>query len=170
MITHDLKIWPEHFEAVLSGLKKAELRLDDRGYAAGDILLLREWNRFGNFYTGRQTTRKVAHVGRGLGLAPGYVLLSLEDPDAARRGVFFHQLAEALEVRPVHGAVEEEALLQAVAELRALAGPDARYRFRQVRELVQDAHATSVLGSGAMARQRMGEAAALLAALVEGRA
>lgn len=170
MTSHDLKIWPEHLEGILSGLKKVEMRLDDRGYAAGDELVLREWDRFGRFYTGRQTTRKVAHVGRGLGLAPGYVALSLEDPDAARRGAFFHQLAEALEVRPVYGAVEEVALLQAVAELRALAGPEVRGKFAEVRDLVRAAHATACLGSGAQARERMAEAAVMLAAMVEGRA
>ena len=36
MKTHDLKILPEYFEAVTSGMKTFELRKDDRGFATGD--------------------------------------------------------------------------------------------------------------------------------------
>lgn len=43
MATHDLKTHPAHFAAVWSGAKRAELRLNDRGFAAGDTLRLREW-------------------------------------------------------------------------------------------------------------------------------
>lgn len=41
---HDLKTAPEHFEAVWSGAKTAELRKDDRGFSVGDVLRLREWS------------------------------------------------------------------------------------------------------------------------------
>lgn len=47
-IMHELKCWPESYEPVLGGLKRAELRIDDRPegpYRAGDLLLLREWVR-----------------------------------------------------------------------------------------------------------------------------
>lgn len=39
-----IKILPEYFEEVLSGRKRAELRLNDRDYKKGDIYDLREWN------------------------------------------------------------------------------------------------------------------------------
>ena len=39
---HDLKIHPEHFAAVGSDSKRFELRKDDRPYATGDILRLRD--------------------------------------------------------------------------------------------------------------------------------
>lgn len=40
---HILKTWPESFAAVLSGAKRFEYRVDDRGYRVGDILHLREY-------------------------------------------------------------------------------------------------------------------------------
>ena len=90
--------------------------------------------------------------------------------DLARLGAFLHRLAEALGVAEEWGGgVAEDRLLAAAVELKALAGPDARVRFAQVRDLVQDAHATACLGSGAQARERLAEASVLLAALAEGR-
>lgn len=45
-VRHQLKCWPEFFQATLNGLKKFELRRDDRpeGYQVGDELLLKEWD------------------------------------------------------------------------------------------------------------------------------
>ncbi|MEK7072089.1 MAG: DUF3850 domain-containing protein [Patescibacteria group bacterium] len=58
------KIWPEYFEAVLSGQKKYELRLDDFEIKEGDILILEEWNPINKSYTGRKINKKVTYVSK----------------------------------------------------------------------------------------------------------
>ena len=42
---HDLKILPEHFNAVADGRKPFEVRRNDWDYQVGDILHLREDNK-----------------------------------------------------------------------------------------------------------------------------
>lgn len=47
------KIWPQYFDAVASGKKKYELRLDDFDVAEGDTLVLEEWDPQTKACTGR---------------------------------------------------------------------------------------------------------------------
>jgi hypothetical protein len=81
MKEHELKCWPESFQAVWTGVKKAELRRDDRGFAVGDVLELREWDPYEEVYMGRWIRLPVTHITKGgrCGLAEGYVMLSLGD-------------------------------------------------------------------------------------------
>jgi ASC-1-like (ASCH) protein len=58
------KIWPEYFDAVASGKKKYELRLNDFEVEGGDILVLEEWNPEIQEYTGRKIEKKVTYVGK----------------------------------------------------------------------------------------------------------
>jgi len=76
-MSHELKILPEFFNAVISGHKKAEIRKADRLFSAGDELWLREWT-VQNGYTGRDVYRVITHVADLMGYAPGYVMLSIE--------------------------------------------------------------------------------------------
>lgn len=71
-----LKLRSEYFDAVLHGLKRAEVRFDDRNYAVGDLLEMHEL-RDGEL-TGRVVNRRVMHVQPldGIGMK-GWVLLSL---------------------------------------------------------------------------------------------
>lgn len=74
---HELKIWPEFFEPVLKGVKTFEIRKDDRGYRAGDLLLLREWSQKDG-YTGREITAHATYLLTGLGLKEGYVVMAID--------------------------------------------------------------------------------------------
>lgn len=58
------KIWPEYFEAMESGKKKFELRLNDFEINEGDILSLEEWDPKTKEYTGRKLEKKVTYVGK----------------------------------------------------------------------------------------------------------
>ena len=62
MATIEKKCWPELFEAVMSGAKKFDLRLNDFAVQGGDTLLLREWDPNKNDYTGRSVEKKVTFV------------------------------------------------------------------------------------------------------------
>ena len=64
MATIKKKTWPEYFEAVFSGKKKYDLRLNDFEIDEGDILVLEEWNPETKEYTGRTTEKRVTYVGR----------------------------------------------------------------------------------------------------------
>ena len=76
---HDLKIVSEMFDAVLNQDKKAEFRKDDRGFAVGDVLLLREIDEDGE-YTGNFLRRRITHILRApwSGFPEGYAMLSID--------------------------------------------------------------------------------------------
>ncbi|EMC4201852.1 DUF3850 domain-containing protein [Cronobacter sakazakii] len=77
-VTHNLKIWPEHYSAVCAGLKRAELRKNDRDYRVGDTLDLCEWDKHDESFTGNYISVTVTHVADVNDWMPGYVLLSIE--------------------------------------------------------------------------------------------
>ncbi|MFH0852852.1 MAG: DUF3850 domain-containing protein [bacterium] len=64
MRTVEKKAWPEYFEAVLSGKKNFDLRLDDFEIGEGDMLVLKEWDPKTREYTGRSVEKKVTYVGK----------------------------------------------------------------------------------------------------------
>jgi hypothetical protein len=77
---HDLKTWPEYFAAVLDGRKTFEVRrTDDRHFAVGDVLRLREWDPACGAYTGRATTQRVSYIVQGPPFLPaGLAVLGLD--------------------------------------------------------------------------------------------
>lgn len=78
MTTHDLKCWPEHYDAIAQGVKTLELRLDDRDYQTGDYLHLRRYEPMTQAYTGAAMDVLVTHTLRGgPWLTPGYVAMSV---------------------------------------------------------------------------------------------
>ncbi len=114
-MNHQLKTWPEFFEAVLTGAKPYELRKADRPFKVGDMLHLQEFRPCPNFrsigvilrgnaygpccpephgtYTGRSCERKVTHMLAGpvFGLTEGWVLLSFGRAGADQQRRKFHR-------------------------------------------------------------------------------
>ncbi len=84
MTTHELKSWPSQFQAMWMGRKRAEFRRDDRGYAVGDLLELREWDPDRQQDTGFRLTARVTHLVRGpeVSVPVGFAVLSIEVLDA----------------------------------------------------------------------------------------
>lgn len=58
--THNLKILPEHFANVVSGVKTFEVRFNDRDYKVGDLVLLREFDN--GEYTGREIVQEICYI------------------------------------------------------------------------------------------------------------
>lgn len=77
-ITHELKIYPEFFSAVCTGVKRAELRKNDRDYRVGDTLHLLETPRGSCHQTGEFINVKITDITDVDEWMPGYVLLSIE--------------------------------------------------------------------------------------------
>lgn len=99
-VTHNLKIWPEYFAAVRDGLKRAELRWNDREYHAGDTLDLCEWDPNEEAFTGDFISVTVTHVAELGQWMPGYVLLSFAPP-APVSVPTFEEWCERTEQKPI---------------------------------------------------------------------
>lgn len=70
---HEIKIEPPYLEAVLDGRKTFEIRLNDRGYNAGDTVKMTETE-----YPYRKLIAQIAYV-TGYMQQPGYVVFSLKN-------------------------------------------------------------------------------------------
>ncbi|WP_411239039.1 ASCH/PUA domain-containing protein [Bacillus altitudinis] len=57
---HDLKIMPQYFWAVKTGIKGFEIRRNDREFQVGDILRLREYKD--GHYTGRLVLGRITFI------------------------------------------------------------------------------------------------------------
>ena len=73
----EIKCLPEYFAAADVGLKPGELRRNDRDYAVGDMLIMREWKN--GRYTGRKLVGIISYILRDFeGLADGWVCLTVK--------------------------------------------------------------------------------------------
>jgi len=78
MKIHRLKTWPDSYDAVVSNTKRFEVRVNDRGFQVGDVLLLERWDPDTSQYTGAWTWRVVTFLVQGVyGLPPELSVLSL---------------------------------------------------------------------------------------------
>jgi len=84
-MNHDVKCWPEYFEAMRVGDKPFDLRFNDRDYQVGDSVLMREWSPEEG-YTGRESANTITYILAGPffnpshdritpGLTDGWVIL-----------------------------------------------------------------------------------------------
>jgi hypothetical protein len=80
--THNLKSWPDAFQAILSGGKRHEYRLNDRDFAKGDELVLQEYDPSDDRYLGRSLRVKVTHAdyGPNWDIPEGYCVMSISNP------------------------------------------------------------------------------------------
>lgn len=96
MRAHELKTDPAVFQALHDWQKTYELRKNDRGFAVGDELRLRETRFTGAEmavgvpleYTGREVVRRVSHILTGpiYGLEAGWSILALVPGSALTGG------------------------------------------------------------------------------------
>lgn len=108
-MTHDLKIWPEYFEAICDGRKTWEVRTNDRDFREGDTLHLREyqpvvWSDKGicttaAHYTGRTIDVTVKYaVSLPDGLHTGMSIAILADiEEGKRKDATIERLRDALD-------------------------------------------------------------------------
>lgn len=75
---HKAKIYPEYFEAIISGLKTFEYRKNDREYKVGDILELYEYKADGQQYTGRKVRCEIPYILANSMLPEGYIVMSIK--------------------------------------------------------------------------------------------
>lgn len=96
-VCHDLKVWPEFFEALCDGSKRFEVRKADRDFRVGDRLMLREWSEASGYH-GRSYHTQIGYIMSGgrFGVAPGYVVLGLSSAPPAADGGEAGKAREAL--------------------------------------------------------------------------
>jgi hypothetical protein len=59
---HEMKSQPQFFNEILAGRKTHDLRRNDRSFAVGDTIRLREWIPETKLYTGRELTVKITYI------------------------------------------------------------------------------------------------------------
>ena len=52
-LTHEIKTWPREFQETVYGRKLFEIRVNDRDYRVGDLLIQKEWDPEAQKSTGR---------------------------------------------------------------------------------------------------------------------
>lgn len=75
---HGLKIAPEYFKAVKNGSKKFEIRKNDRDYNVGDILVLLEYDKYYEAFTGEKITVEIIYM-TDFAQQDNYVVLGIEE-------------------------------------------------------------------------------------------
>lgn len=85
MKQHQLKTWPEYFEAVIEGRKTFEIRANDRNFKRGDFVELQEWCPDSKKYSGRSLTVEIKYV-TSFNQMPGTVVFAFRRVKLKRPG------------------------------------------------------------------------------------
>lgn len=77
--THKVKCWTGYFDAVARGDKPFEVRLNDRNYKVGDLLVLEDWDPSCEAYTGRVLRFRITYVliGGAFGIDRDFCVLGI---------------------------------------------------------------------------------------------
>lgn len=76
---HNLKIEPQYFRQVISDVKTFEIRFNDRNYAVGDLLFLREYFSETGRFSGNFAYASVTSICDDIRFVkPGYVVMSIK--------------------------------------------------------------------------------------------
>ena len=91
MNVHELKTYPHYFKQSIEGKKLFEIRLNDRNFQVGDIVILKEWDNIK--YSGRELRGVIKYIldDKFIGIAKGYVALSLEFFNGGTHGHVRHR-------------------------------------------------------------------------------
>ncbi len=80
-MVHELKTWTEYWSQIALGIKRFEVRKNDRNFQQFDTLRLMEFEPVSQRYTGRWVERNVSFILHGgqFGIEDGYCVMSLSD-------------------------------------------------------------------------------------------
>lgn len=72
--THELKTFTFYFDLIIEGIKPFEIRKNDKNFQEGDQVLLRDWDRYGEKFTGRECLVQITCIVQGgqFGIKTGY--------------------------------------------------------------------------------------------------
>lgn len=77
---HTLKIYPAYFQLMKFGIKKFEVRKNDRDFKTHDLILFREYDPKTDMYTGQFSFQRITYIlpGGQFGIEKDYVVMQLK--------------------------------------------------------------------------------------------
>lgn len=76
---HFLKCWPEQFDAIVEGAKTFDVRINDRPFALGDVVVMLGYYPNEKYYSNRSVPKIITYIldGGQFGVKEGYCVLGL---------------------------------------------------------------------------------------------